>query len=626
MNLRHHTERPSAVRAEVVIASERLRHRPQLTSEHGIWLLVILVLAFTIRAIDLAFNSAFEGESFMILMGRSVLARASDVDQYLRTAFGWYPWPAAVAIVDRFGGLQAARLLTCATGTATALGVFFLARRLFDERTGLAAALLCALFAPAVLVSRIATPDAAGMALVAFTLAMVARAWHTESTAAWITAAALAVLAVLVKHALVLLLPILCVVTLLLEHRRGWVFTAIVTAAVVMYIAWYGPVLRELLTLMANGTPVRSGAGSLFGGVFSDALDVWMLWLLAAGGVLLGDRTSRPAIGVLCVGSLALSLVPNSSTFDPHAWANDVHAIVPLLPAAAVGAIAVCDRIVRQQRSLSGLLVVLVAGCLLLVGGGDLVPHRRGLLQSWPNSTVVREFVHERVQYGQRVLVDDAALRYILSDVTPQSRVTDERQLPANGAQRDAAKAKAVADGEFDYVVLDGNNSIAARALDASIEPVIMGRYVERLRALQPNTGEDAVIYERIAPPVSRAIDAPTVRVEAPLPNAVIATTGQPPGTDVVVRVEHAPRSARLRFDVYTDQWYEQGAPQPTSGAAGSYRRRVILGGAGAQRCTHIVRVRLLSLDDRILHEVLVGPITRAASDSTSSPCVSDPA
>lgn len=603
-----------------VSAREDSRRTPHITKQHSTWLLVILVAAFTIRAIDLNFNTAFEGESFMILMGRSVLSGAADVATYMRSAFGWYLWPAATAIADRAGGLTAVRLLAASLGTLAVAGVFMMTRRLFDERTGLVAALFFAAFTPAILASRIATPDAAGMALLAFTLAAYVRAWQTGGWSAWIGASLLAMACVLVKHSLAAIIPPLCLLAPFLTRRRGWVFTLSVPLAVGIYAFWYFDVIRLMLATVANSASLRGREEDLLRLYVRDSLDVWAIGALALAAFVRGDRETRIIVAILLLLAATLAIVPASRTFDPHSWSHTVYPVLLMLPAAAAGALGLADRLVKQDRVLASALMTLTAGSLILVSGHGLTPVRSGLPVVWPNSAVVADFLRTRVQYGQRILIDDAALRYALSDLTAQDHIADEHALNFDGAVAPESYARAINLGYFDYIVLDGNNTDEARALQVAIEPQVMTRYVERMRTLQPNTGTDAVIYERVSPPVTRPVDAPTIVVETPQPGATVLAAGLHPSTTVSGHVERNVPGARLRFDVMTDDWYAQGdLLTPTN--AGRFARRVVLGGEGLQRCAHTIRVRLLAADDRILHEVLISGVTRSTQDSLTIPC-----
>ena len=140
---------------------------------------------------------------------------------------------------------------------------------------------------------------------------------------------------------------------------------------------------------------------------------------------------------------------------------------------------------------------------------------------------------------------------------------------------------------------------------------------------MQPNTGEDVVIFERVSPPVSRSADAPVLVVESPQAGATAIVRGRNPSLEVTGRVERSPPGALLQFDVFTDRWYQQGpllAPAPGSGR---FSRRVVLGGQGPDRCQHAIRVRLIGGANRIIDEVSVGRVRRTAPDSVDVPCPS---
>ncbi len=610
--------------AELAVVVHRARRSPHLTSQHGTWLAVVLLLAFTLRALDPGFNSAFEGESFMVLMGRSILDGGADVAAYMRTAFGWYLWPVVAALTDYVGGLTALRLLAAMLGTCAVGAVFVLTRRLFDERTALAAALLAAAFAPAVVASRIATPDAAGMALLACTLATFTRAVQTGTWGAWILAACFALASVLVKHALAGIIPLLCLLAPVVDRRRGLLFTFVVAAILAAYATWYVGVLQEMIAGVSAAARNTSAAGGAAPALLREHLDVVLLIALSLAALVHGDREVRQTIVLLLLGALSLAMVPSSLAFDPHAWSHVVYPTMLLLPAAGVGALALADRIVRRDNALVGVVMSVIAGSVFLLSGHGFTPMRRGIPAVWPNTNVVAEFLQTRVLFGQQVLVDDAAVRYVLANVTPQQAIADEQSFDYDGLVAPTSYARALAAGVFDYIVLDGNDTDGARALHAAIDPVLAGRYVERFRALQPTTGEDAVIFERIYPPVTRPDNAPRIVVETPQANVTVIASGARPSAVVSGYVERAPAGAQLRVDVFTDDWYVQGPVIPAAGARTTFSRRVVLGGQGPHRCQHAIRVRLLGSKDRILHEVQVNGIRRASADSATIPCTTD--
>ncbi len=585
------------------------------------WLLLVLAIAFLLRAFDLTFNTAFEDESFMILMGRSVLANAPDVSIYMRTAFGWYLWPVALALADLGGGLVGVRLLAAVLGTAAVLGMYLFARRLFGARIGLSAALFFAACTPAILTSRIATHDAAGVPLLLFALFLFARGWQEEQARDWVGSALLFFACFLVKHPLAAFFPPACLLAVVLNRKHGLLFAAVLSLCVAGYAAWYADTIRALLAFVADFDAFRAPNDQLWTIYVRNRLDVWLCVLLTIVAFIRCPRRERLIIAALCVGAVTFSALHVSRRLDFHTWKHAVYALVFLVPAAAAGALSLADQLMRQQAGPTTACMIIAAGTLFGFGRPGLLADHGGLPFLWPNAGVVSEFLRTRVQFRQRVLVDDAAIRYVLRDLTPQDHIADQYYMEYRGKTGSAAYALAVAEGWFDYIVLDGTTSSASVALERAIAPVVGARYVERNRAMQPNTGEDAVIYERISPPVSRPPDAPVLVVDAPKSGATVIVGGRTPASEVAGHVKRAPIGALLQIDVFTDRWYQQGplvAPAPGSGA---FNRRVVLGGEGPHRCQHAVRVRLLGSGNRIIDEVSIAGVRRAAPDSVDVPC-----
>ena len=591
------------------MSSDVSRRASEPASNQGAWLLAILVGAFAIRAVHLGSTSIFEAESFSVLMGRSVLRHATDIEGYLPRSYGWYLWPVAAAWANRLGGLTGLRLLAALLGTGTVLATFYLTRRLFDEGVGRVAAVFASVFPPAV------------MALLMLTLAAFARAWRRQARPDWLVAALCAVVFLSVKHSLAAVGLLLCVLAPLLDRRNGWTFTACVMITATGYVLAYRDVLGDMLQAIAAAGAAATPASTLVSRILRDHLAPAVIALLSLTTLVRGRSMTRRIVSMLLLGAIALALFPSTPWYDPEAWSHAAYPVLVLLPAAAFSASALAQWVMRGERMLSAAAVLLMAAGLFLLDGHGLTPSRRGFVLQWPNVNMVTEFLHERIQQGQRVLVDDRALRYPLDANTTQELVTDELLLGHVSGRNDEFYARAIRDGRFDYIVFDGNSTDAARALHDIAEQSIGTRYVERFRALQSTTGLDVVVFERISPPVTQPPNAPKIVVTSPTSGASVITQGNPPYTTLTGAVSRAPANARLRVEVYTDQWYAQGEPTAPAAKDGRFAIPIVLGGAGLQRCPHLVRVRLMSADQRILDEVVLTGVQRASIDSAQIPC-----
>lgn len=586
----------------------------------AMWLAAIAVLAFVLRAARPDFNTAFEDESFMILMGRSVLARAPDVGMYMRTAFGWYLWPVTAALADKLGGLVAVRLVAGALGTLATLGMYAFGRSLFDARAGLLTATLFAVVTPAILTAKIATHDALAVPLLVASLALYARAWRTDDVRAWIGAAVLCFATFTVKHPLAAIFPAMCIVALIVGRWRGLVFCALLTACVAAYAAIYWDVVRALLVFVRDFNAFRAPDIELARIYFRDRLDLWSIVVLSAIAFGLGTRRTRLIALAVSATAACFAYAHVSRRLDYHTWKHAVYPIVLLLPVASVGALRLMNAIARRDQPLVALLGASLAFTLHLFGRQGLVPDDGGVPFRWPDAREVVAFVEPRLHAGQRVLLDDAAMRYPLGDALAQTAMTDVYWFEYGGARGADAYAAAIRDGYFDYVVLVGADGGAATALHRAIDAGLADRYAIRYETDQPSTGKNAAVFERVAPPVTRRPGESRLVIDSPREGAVVIASGAPPRADVVGRVEPAADSLVIAVDVLTDRWYPQAtAVRPT--AAGAFRVPVLLAGTGNERCHHVIRVRLATATGRIVDETTLSDVVRSTADSVGVPC-----
>jgi len=585
------------------------------------WLTLILVTAFALRAMDPLFNSPFEDESFMVLMGRSVLTGASDVGNYMNTAFGWYLWPVSVALADQVAGVLGIRLLAAVLGTGAVAGIFLLTKRLFDAEAGLAAAAMFAACTPAILTSRLATHDAASVPLLVFGLVCYVRALQTREWIAYAGAALLFFAAFLVKHPMAAFFPGLCVLAMVQGRMRGVAFAALLSLLVGGYALWYQDTIRALLSFVGSFNAFRAPSEQLWRIYLTDRLDLWSMVVLSGVMLVTGSPRAKRITGLLLAGAGMWALVHVGRRLDYHTWKHAVYVMVFLVPVAGATALAVAERLSRGAFLPAMLGVVVLASGLHLSGQRGLERVHGGMPFQWPNTDALAAYLQPRVEPGQRILVDDPAIRYVLRDQIAQEQVNDQYWMPYKGRMAPESYGVAVQDGYYDYIVLAGSTAGPALALQASIAPHLAARYAERLRVAQPSSGAEAIVYQRVNPAVTRADNAPTIRVESPASGGVIVADGALPEGLVRGRVENAPPGARLIVDVLTNEWYPQGEPMVLSAPSVPFEIRVVLAGTGVQRCRHTIRLRLMSAGEKQLDETFIDDLRRSSLDSLTVPC-----
>lgn len=608
-------EAPSGAPASLAASPSRA------APDAGAWLPLILLLSLVLRAIDPLFNTPFEDESFMVLMGRSILEGASDVDIYMRTAFGWYLWPVSTALADHAAGLLGVRLLAASLGTAAVYGMFLLTRRLFDTRAALIAAALFGVCTPAILTSRLATHDAMSVPLLVFGVWAWVRALQRGDLLDWGLAAVLLFASFLVKHPMAAFFPGLCVAAMVLDRRGGFAFSLLLSLLVGGYALYYRDVILALLQFVDSFAAFRAPDEQLMAIYLRDRLDFWLFALLAAITGVLGDRRVRVIVALLFLGAFTFIGVHVARRLDYHTWKHAVYALLFLAPAAGAAVVTLAGRMWRGS-----FLPVMLTG-LVLAGGGYLAGRmglqsvQGGLPFQWPDTRGVAAYLRPRVQPAHRVLIDDSAVRYQLRDLLPQQQITDQYWFEHEGVPAPASYGNAVRDGWFDYIALDGTTSAEARRIYDAITPHLPGRYALRERFPQPVTGVDVLIYERITPPVARAAGGPGIVVEAPVAGSVAVAGGDRPVVLVQGTVQNAPPGATLLVEVQTNRWYPQGEPLRLDAAGGRFEREAFLGGTGEQQCDHTIRLSLLGAGGRLLREVYIDRVARVAPDSVGLAC-----
>ena len=556
--------------------------------ERRLALMLIAVAAIYLRVSDPLYSTAYMDESVYVVYGRMFLARhfEAPLDTPLQWSFGWYLWPAMVALADRIGGLLAVRELAAALGVATVAATYGFASRVFSKPVGIVAALAMALLAPAVLVSRIATRDSGSICFFALGLWAFSAAWEGNKKRHWALAAAFFFAAFLCKYLVAIYFPVLVLLALWKRWKGLLCFAAPLFAGCAAYVLLHRADLIHLLTY-----------GGAYGSLKSpDALDIylwrrWDFWLISLAGLAaFASLQWRVRAVWMWAGALVILVFQWKSRADYDYWKHVNYALLFLVPLAAAGIVFLVRKLLAERYS-AQLLWGTAAALALAFGVGWL-----GRAQNierfvfWPNVDPILAYFEGRLTPQDRVLVDDTVFRYYFHPPLNQHQIVDPMYFYYHDSKgrdlfgEEAYKA-AVTEGAFSYVVLDEGIGEEARRLNNAIRPAL-GRYTLLMGGFEPTLGQRIEIYGKADP--QPAADNSTFRILEPASKAVvdggittlrgIATQAQP-GSFALV-------------EVFTDRWYRQGEYVPI-GADGTFSQKVYLGGQGKQQCSHLVRARL---------------------------------
>jgi hypothetical protein len=588
-------------------------------AKYGWVLLIILGVAWYLRARNPNYSSAFMDESIYIVYGRMFLTGQFEapLGHPLQFSFGWYLWPALAAAADRLGGLAGVREFAAALSVVTVLAVFAFARRLFSPVVGLAAAAIFALLGPAVLASRIATRDAGAICFFAVGLWAYVRAWQEEENGAWLAAALCFFAAFLCKYLVAIYFPFLVLLALLKGRRAGLLFAVPLSFLCGGYGLWHVHDLTALLSYARAYGSLKAPATEAWKIYFTHRLDFWILLLLSLAAWKSQRGSPRSTILLLWAGAALLPLFQLYSRADYDYWKHVNYSFLFLIPIAMQGLLRLVSGLSGRFFSLAGCGTV---GALAVTLGwyGDAWKTDRAVF--WPSVEPIVAYFDGRVSAESNILTDDTVLRYYLHPALRQGKITDQYYFRYQNETGEAAYSSAVRDGYFAYIALDGGMDDAAHRMRAVIQPQLPAHYALRLKMPDPNLRQDIEIYERLdltqAAPGSAG---PQIEIVSPSRQSVVQTA------ESTTLLQGVAKGAGLGWfvlvDVFTNRWYPQGGKIFPAGADGTFSGTIQLGGEDRQRCYHLVRTRLYDDHGQRQAVAVQYGIARANPDGSAPDC-----
>jgi len=583
-------------------------------------LVLILLVAWILRARDFHFATAFMDESIFVLYGRMFLGHRFEapLDTPLQWSFGWYLWPAMAATADRIGGLVALRAMAAGLGLVTVAATFGIARRLFGNAVGLGAALVMALFAPAILVSRIATHDAGCIAFFAVGLWAFCRGWKDNRKLDWILAALFFFASFLCKYLVAIFFPLLVIVAAWKRRKEALLlFVAPLSAFCASYGLFYFHDLQRLLNYQAAYGGLRAPQEQLWKIYVLDRWDFWLIFLAAVPALFI--RKWRSGAAFLWALAVITLLFQWKTKSDYDYWKHINFAVLFLAPVAVAMVVTAIDWL-RQNSSRQMLWrtgsILLLCGAVAWCGQVQNVDR----LVFWPDVSPILAYFEGRLAPGDRVLMDDTVLRYYFNPVLHHYEMTDPMYFRYGEEVNEKAYRAAVHDGLFTYVVLDGGMGEEARRMDAAIRP-LPENYQLVFAALDPVRAQKIEVYARQPQPAPIG-NGPSVRIVSPATGAVANTNA---GSVFVEGVASgAQHGWYAQLEVFTNRWYAQPG-NAVIAPDGSFRQQVVLGGQGRQQCYHLLRVRLFDQNGQERAHSLNYGIGRANADGSAPACGGSP-
>ncbi|GAA3374440.1 DUF3824 domain-containing protein [Streptomyces sannanensis] len=451
-------------------------------------------------------NTAAQDEALYLSAGHTLLdhlLRGTPVPTHYAGYFSGSPflYPVLAALVDAWYGLTGARVLSLAFMLGATSLLYSLSRRLFNERVALAAAALFAVTQSTVVLGFFATFDAPAVFLLALAAWIVVRTGRSPLVAV-LLAAPVAVLAAAVKYASALYLPTLVVLALLTarhHHGRKSVARALLLALGTGALLGLGLCFTDVIDGVRFTTTQRAhGTDSAVDLLGKSALWGGLMFLTACGGAVsylrrgrmnespaalrqsVPGRCRRGLLGLLLCGTALLA-----PAYQIHLAASislNKHLGYGLLfaaPMAGVGLVRLVGAHFRHPQF--GIVIWVVMLCMGLAQSAER-------FASWPRATHL-ETLKEYLTDGGRYLASTREIpMYYLRDRTSQDQWSSLYGIDYEGADGRRHTGpdgyrRAIADGWFDLVVLDG---YATPEMDEVVAGALEGNEKYRLLAAVP--------------------------------------------------------------------------------------------------------------------------------------------
>ncbi len=584
-----------------------------------------ILVASWLRLHDLDYNTAFNDESINVLIGQSVIDGRLTPSP-IPWNFGWYLFPLMAWGADQLGGLTGMRVMAGILGLFTIGAIGWTARRAFGTRTAIVSVVLIAGLSPFIHATRVAFRDAGTLFFLSVGIACFLQAWITNRRAMWMLSALSVFAAFLCKHPLGIYAPPLMILAWMAgANGRRW-FALTLLGMLVAYGVYYLPEMRAMWGWLQNLPSLKAPNDALQTIYLDQRLDVWALLLLAGIGFLLDRHTQRGLRLLLIAGGMLFAAIHVGQRTDYLTYKQAAYVLMLLAPVSAHGLVLLSERLLRDRkpsdltnlREVSVLTTSVLLALPLSVAGREWTFDRADIGVRWQSNALAVEYLLAWASPTRLVLVDDQTLRYALSPTYRTEQFVDAFYYQYGSLRGAEAYAAAVRDGVFDFIVFDGNGFGESATLRAAIAPVLSGRYALAIASSDSVSGIPLEIYRRVQPAVT-APATPRTRLRILSP-----TTGMLVDSGVVVvrgQVLNPKRLEQVGIEVFTNRWWPQGDLVPVHPVTGAFSVPTALGGDGAQRCHHLIRVSIYGIGRGLHERVTIADVRRSDPTAADARC-----
>lgn len=442
------------------------------SSNQLVWLGVIALFGFILRTINLNYNSPFSDEAIYVVVGKLGIFGG---DWFSYNAGNWlsgsqYIYPSLSALAYTIGGILGSRMLSVLSGTALIVLTFFLslefAKNLKHKITAaLISTLLVAGSTTALYVSRLATMDMVSFAVFFSGLLILQKSINKPvvNGKKFFVASMLMFLAALIKLSVFFYFPLIMAYGLMATSgkQRGLFisyFILPITVSTLIYTVFN-------LSSLKNFALLQAGRGK---SQMSDVLKTivesykYLAPIAVIGGILAKFRLSFKSWIFLIIAGSWMSFIHlgqmRVATLDKHL----VFGVVFFAILAGIGISFILEKVSNSKlKVLVSLITVIALVGYLLFSYQNLSKFNN----LWVNTTSGSRYLDENVTKGDKVLTESGAATILtLFPKTGIENINTFDYLKYEGIEGEAAYAKAVEDGYFQYIELQASISPKAES------------------------------------------------------------------------------------------------------------------------------------------------------------------
>lgn len=431
-------------------------------------LLVILLLSFLIRVVNLNYNSPFLDEAIYLTLGKQVLSwQWQSEDPYAWVGGNPLFYPTLSAIFGFFGGIVGARFFSVLLGTFSVYLMYQFGKILKlskEEKTnqliGLISSAFLGVLAMPVFLSRWAIYDMLSFTLFLLGVVLLQRALNLKNPKLWqpegrfFAAAAILFMSFLAKYITLILFPAIIIWALYKSKQvsKETFSVALRYFALPLLLGtgfYFFRYMEDLIHFQTEQVSTISYS-------VDQILMQYIMYSFPAIAIALGGAvmllrrnfiTTIFLLGAASIVPVVHAVTSNFASVHQHAYLS----ILFLLPLGAY----FFTRIYEKVKVLGNLVVVIVLLTVLTYSQTQV----RALESMWTNTNDVLSYLEEKTTSHERIYAPEADVAAVDLSNIKNENIVGQYSFKYKNIENNNAYSTAIKESYFDFIVIDNENT-----------------------------------------------------------------------------------------------------------------------------------------------------------------------